>query len=281
MVYTIYRVIMPNFSPFRWKMAELLTLRPFQFFSSEGRKVGRTEKWGIERRAVANNHLSSSIIEHHLLSAFTTEYNHLPLSTTAYHYQPSSITSYHHLSSPIIAYHHPPSPITTYHHLPSSTTAYHHPTHNHLSQNVTTYHHLPQNITNNQLSYSIIAYHHPPSSIIAYHHLSSSTTIGPFLITSMMLRTHQKKFQLNWLIHDWDNELRNLGAIQVYHMLSPKSGGGGGSQMFHYQLDSATLKTTHKKFQLNRSRNSWVMIYSVFAKKFQGRRELWREFGTQ
>ena len=68
-----------------------------------------------------------------------------------------------------------------------------------------------------------------------------------------MLSTREKKFQLNWLRKDRNNELRNLGAIQVYPMLSPKSGGGG--KILHYQLDPTTLKTHHKKFQLNRSRN--------------------------
>ena len=37
--------------------------------------------------------------------------------------------------------------------------------------------------------------------------------------------TNSSPWRVNWLIHDWDNELRNLGAIQVYPMLSPKSGG--------------------------------------------------------
>ena len=121
-----------------------------------------------------------------------------------------------------------------YHYPPSSITAYHHP------------------------SLSLIAYHHPPSPITTYHHLSSSTTIGPFLIIGMMLRTCQKKFQVNWIRNDWDNEIRNLGAIQVYPMLSPKA--GGGSQILHYQLESSTLKNHHKKFQLNRSRNGLVMF---------------------
>ena len=92
-----------------------------------------------------------------------------------------------------------------YHYPPSSITAYHH------------------------LSLSLIAYHHPPSPITTYHHLSSSTTIGPFLIIGMMLRTCQKKFQVNWIRNDWDNEIRNLGAIQVYPMLGE---GGGGWVIF-------------------------------------------------
>ena len=37
-------------------------------------------------------------------------------------------------------------------------------------------------------------------------------------------------------------------------MLSPKV----GDEIFHCLLDSTTLKTDHKKFQLNRSRNGWV-----------------------
>ena len=69
------------------------------------------------------------------------------------------------------------------------------------------------------------------------------------------MSTREKKFQLNWLRNDWNNELRNLGAFQVYPMLSPKSGG----KILHYQLDSTTLKTHHKKFQLNRSKNGWVI----------------------
>ena len=76
----------------------------------------------------------------------------------------------------------------------------------------------PPIIISHSISSPTIPYHNISPPIIIYHHRS-------FLDTSMMLRTHQKKFQLNWLIHDWDNELRNLGAIQVYPMLSPKSGG--------------------------------------------------------
>ena len=114
-----------------------------------------------------------------------------------------------------------------YHYPPSSITAYHHP------------------------SLSLIAYHHPPSPITTYHHLSSSTTIGPFLIIGMMLRTCQKKFQVNWIRNDWDNEIRNLGAIQVYPNAIPK-GRKGWSQILHYQLESST--------SVNRSRNGLVMF---------------------
>ena len=54
----------------------------------------------------------------------------------------------------------------------------------------------------------------------------------------------------------------NFGAVGATGLSSPWNKhsivgtGGVGIQMFHYLLDSATLKTTHKKFQLNRSRNS-------------------------
>ena len=61
-------------------------------------------------------------------------------------------------------------------------------------------------------------------------------------------------------------ELRNLeGVIQSYPMLSPKMLGGGSNSNFSlstglfYQLVSSRLKTHHKKFQLNRSRNGWVI----------------------
>ena len=36
-------------------------------------------------------------------------------------------------------------------------------------------------------------------------------------------------------------------------------GGEGEGQILHYQLVSTTLKTHHKKFQLNQSRNGWVI----------------------
>ena len=93
-----------------------------------------------------------------------------------------SISSEKNNSIPIPSLSHPyPIPIPSiiaYHYPPSSVTAYHHP------------------------SLSLIAYHHPPSPITTYHHLSSSTTIGPFLIIGMMLRTCQKKFQVNWIRND-------------------------------------------------------------------------------
>ena len=58
----------------------------------------------------------------------------------------------------------------------------------------------------------------------------------------------------------WGSSLQSK-SILSYHQRA-------GDQILHYQLDSTTLKTYHKKFQLNCSSNGQNISSSVFSTLF-------------
>ena len=99
--------------------------------------------------------------------------------------------------------------------------------------------------------------HHSKLSYACRPSMDVVSGLTPYQIDTLAIKTHHKKFQLNPLetAELWVKKFR--GEISKPILCYPQRWGEG--QILHHRLVSSSLKIHHTKFQLNRSRNGWVI----------------------